>query len=242
MLYTSPGIHADMPIAGISGLPARPLTKATIQTLTSHPKIAFCHPIFQLESEPDAIVAISLGITDQTHLLIYNWNKKRWERMTTVDTVALTESAGLDSQAMQNQLKEYYDEEEVEPAGYPHDPMEGLAERLPQEPLSDDQLTEIRDRSFIVETIPLVRQRSDDHVITLFLVFEDLIEAQRIVGAYGYDTAENGWCLLNAIEEADADRDEVFDNLAVDITEWVTNAYQTKEIRLVEDPEYATSS
>jgi hypothetical protein len=162
--------------------------------------------------------------------------------MITIDTVALTESSGLDAGTIQDGMEEYYDEDDVEPAGYPHDPMEGLAERLPQRPLSDDQLTAIREQNFIAEAIPLARQRNDDRVITLFLVFEDPLEHQRIVGGYGYDTTENAWCLLNAVEGSESDQDHVFDNLAADITEWVTTAYQSEEIRLVDDPESASLS
>ena len=120
--------------------------------------------------------------------------------------------------------------------------MASMAGNLPPAPLSDEQLAAIRDRPFITATIPFVRRASDDRVITLFLVFNDPIEPQRLVGAYGYEPTEAAWRVLGTAEGTAADPEPAFDTLAEDTVEWLDNSYSRDDIRLVDDPEQTLPS
>ena len=120
--------------------------------------------------------------------------------------------------------------------------MASMAGNLPPAPLSDEQLTAIRDRPFITATIPFVRRASDDRVITLFLVFDDPIEPQRLVGAYGYEPTEAAWRVLGTAEGTAADPEPAFDTLAEDTVDWLDNSYSRDDIQLVDDPEHTLPS
>ena len=229
-----------MPTDGLRGLPAQPLTQAHLRSLASHQDIGICYPIYQLVDNPEAIIALYLGINNRIHLLLYNPTEECWDRLETVgEPEALTEASQLDTEAIQSQFDVYYAEDEAEPAGYLNDPMDAFAANFPPEPLTDDQLTAISERSFVVLAVPFIRQQSDDDSIAVLLVFDDPLDATRLVGSYGYDQIAGAWQLLSTAALSEADYEKALEPLAADTAEWIFEKYSQDEVRLADDADTA---
>ncbi|MDQ2052752.1 hypothetical protein RBH26_20120 [Natronolimnohabitans sp. A-GB9] len=227
-----------MAVNPVGGLPNRPLTRSDIHALTGHPKIDICHPVYQLVNDEDAIISVFLGVGEQVHVLIFDPEKRAWEKVdSTGSWEGLTEDVGLDDDRLTEQLDAGYDEDEIEPAGYLNDPLEGFAENLPQEPLTAAQITAISDREFIPEAIPFTRHQSNDRYVSFVLAFDEPIESRRLFAAYGYNPEMGTWEVAHSLDVTDVDRDDegVFETLAEHITSWITDHYELSELAIDEE-------
>ena len=221
---------------GIRGLPAQPLTEAQLRSLASHRSIGICYPIYQLADGSNAIISLYLGINDRIHFLLYNPVEEQWEQLKTIDEPeSLMEASGLDTETIQSQFDMYYAEDEVEPAGYLTDPLDAFAANFPQEPLTDDQLAAISERSYIVSAVPFIRQQSEGDSIAALLVFDDPIKAVRLVGSYGYDQTAGTWQLLSTASLSESNYEKALEPLAADTSEWIFERYSQGEVRLADD-------
>lgn len=222
----------------IGSLPDRPLTKGDIQSLATHPDVAVCHPVYRLTDDEDAVVAVFFGFGDRFHILIYDPDEQAWERVDTVESwEGLTEDTGLDENLIQERFDALYDDDEVEPAGYLNDPLEGFALNLPQEPLTGGQIAAIGEREFIPKAIPFTRRKTDDRYVTFVLAFDEPIERRRFFAAYGYDPDEGAWQVAHSTDVTDVEQDDeaVYEELAKRITNWLTDHYALDELAVDEN-------
>lgn len=223
---------------GLTSLPDQPLTDAEIQAVQQHPSIEFCFPVYRLKAEPDEIITITIGRNDQAHLLLFDPEEQHWKRLLTTEMPnSVMDQPEFDDEQLENQLQACYDEDEIEPAGYPNNPLLGLIQKFPEEPLSEDHLDRIRGQPMIQEAIPLIRWKADKRVITLILVFDDIMQGQRIVAGVGYNPDDASWHMFGSVEGRDSDREEALDELEYDFAAWIANRYSLEEIEHVENPE-----
>jgi|GEM_PF-3549418 len=222
----------------IGGLPARPLTSGDVRSLVTHPDIAICHPVYRLVDDDDAVVSVFLGIGDRFYVLVYDSNEGTWERVETVESWdGLTEDPDIDDAAIDDRLEATYDEDEIEPAGYLDDPLEGFAANLPTEPLTADRVAAIGERDFIAEAIPFTRRKRDDRYVTFFIAFDDPIESKRFFAGYGYDPDDGRWYVLDSLDATSADPDDetVFERLAETVAGWIDDRYPLDELDVDEE-------
>ncbi|MFB6229294.1 MAG: hypothetical protein ABEH88_12220 [Halobacteriales archaeon] len=226
---------------GLSGLPNRPLTNSDLRSLASHPDIGMCDPTYQLEDDPNAIIAFFLELNDQINVLMFNPEDESWEAVESIsEPDSLTEESELDGAAIQDRFELYYDEGEVEVAESVQDVtriMEAFAANFPQMPLTEDQLRDVNERDFILAVTPFVVRKSDDRIISLILSFDSPTEGKRMVGTYGYDPMSGSWQLISTA--ARSDEEEVFEAVGEETDSWLfsESRYSRDELRTADDPE-----
>lgn len=223
----------------VGGLPDRPLARSDIRALAGHPTIDICHPVYQLAGDDDAIISVFVGVGDRIHVLIYDPEEHTWEQVDSVGSwEGLTEEVGLDDDRLSERIDAAHDADEIEPAGYLNDPLEGFAANLPQEPLTATQITAIGDREFIPEAIPFTRRQSDDRYVSFVFAFDEPIENRRLFAAYGYDPVTEAWEVAHSLDVTDIEREEeaAFEELAEHVTAWITDHYELSELAIDEEP------
>ncbi len=125
----------------LSGLPDNPVTEGVTQAIDQHPDIDFCHPVYTLAEDPNSVVVIAVGKDHRAHFLYFNPENQQWEQLLETEIPkAVTDKIPFDEQDVDERLEQYYDQEELEPAGYPTDPVRGAVQNFPSEPLTDRQI------------------------------------------------------------------------------------------------------
>ena len=168
--------------SGFTSLPDHPLVDVDIQALDQHTALDFCIPAYRLAADTDAIVVITIGKEDRVHLLCYKPEDEQWERIDTINRPeAIAEEIPFDGDTITDQLLNYYDEEDLEPAGHSNSLFFGLVKKLPEEPLTDEYLDMVQNHQpIIADVVSLVRLQSDERVIAAIFIFEDVITTSAV--------------------------------------------------------------
>lgn len=231
--------HKDMAPNGLAGLPTRPLTRADLRALSSHPSIDICEPVYQLVDDPDAVTSLFLGINDQIHLVLFNPDDEHWEVAESVqEPESLTEEAGINSVSIQRDFETYYDEDEVELTESLDDVdtvLEAFAGNFPNEPLSETQLEKLGERDFIFSAIPFVLQKEDNRAVSVLLVYDHPTEAKRMVGGYGFDPDQERWMLISSVVLQE-DREALAEVIGEEMDEWLfSERYSRDQLGMPEE-------
>ena len=218
-------------------LPSRPLTRNDVRSLASQPAIGICAPTYQFADEPDRIISLFLEINAETHVLVFDPDAQRWEVVESIETPdSLTKETGIDGEAVQRQLEQYYDEREIALVDRLQENdsiMMTFAGNFPQEPLTVGQIRAIDSWEFIVGATPFVVQNSDSRIISLFLAFDHPNKERRIVGSYGYNPGTETWQLITTV--ATADGEDAFETLGEQTDEWLFDRYTRDAVSLAEE-------
>lgn len=236
----------DMTTNGLDSLPTRPLTRSDLRSLSSHPSIEICEPVYQLVDDPDAITSLFLGINDQIRVLLFNPNEEHWEVAETVqEPESLTEESGINSISIQKDFETYYDEDEVELTESLEDVsavLEAFAGNFPNEPLSEAQLEKIAERDFIFSAIPFVLQKDTNRAVSVLLVYDHPTEAKRMVGGYGFEPEQERWMLISSVVLQE-DRERLAEIIGEEIDEWLSSErYSRDQLGMPEDADSWISS
>lgn len=229
---------------GFSGLPDHPVNEAATQALDQHSDLEFCHPVYHLADDPDSVIVIALAKDNRAHFLYFNPENQQWEQLVATDMPkAVTDDIPLDEQEIDERLMQHYEEEEIEPAGYPNNPVEGAIQGFPSEPLTERQIETIQQQHpMIGEVMPLVNTADGDRTIAMIFFFNDIIGEQRITVATGYEPEIGEWELIDSAVSSDPDLDQALEQLRDMYATWVANNYTMDEIQPIEDPETALKS
>ena len=226
---------------GFPGLPSRPVTGAETRALDQHSSFDFCHPIYHLVDDPESIVVIILKKDDHAYFLFFNSTSQQWERL--IDTTtpeSVTDEIPFEEEIIEERLNPHYDQEDLKPAGYPWDPVEGSIHNFPSQPLTDEQIKQMQERHpMINEVMPLVRTADGSSIIAGIFFFDDLIEEQRVTTAVGYEPEAGEWELIASAESADPQLDESLAGLETAYAHWVDAHYTMDMIQPIESPEEA---
>lgn len=230
--------------SGFAGLPDHPVTEADTQALDQHSALDFCHPVYGLSEDPEAIVLITLAKDDRAYFLVFNPEAQQWEQLVTTempDTV--TDEIPFNEDEIDERLSRYYDEEEIEPVGFPGDPVVGAVQGFPQEPLTDQQIKAIQaQHPMIGEVMPLVNRADGNGTIALIFFFDDFIGEQRITAAVGYEPKLGEWQLIDSAKSSDPELDQTLEQLRDAYATWVANHYTMDDIQPIENPDAALIS
>jgi len=219
----------------IDALPQEPISRSTVRRLNGHDRIGICWPVYQRQDQPDSVISLLLEIDERINMLLYDQTEDRWQRIDRLGEVpSLADDIELSEEA-DSRFDEWYDDDEIEPAEPLHDPMEGFAGSLPQEPLSDEQLASIEDQEFIRGASPFFEQSDDGRCITLILVFDDQIESELRLGSYGYDPEEERWILLDTVDDfaGDDTTESLYEPLSETTVTWIDDRYDESEYTTV---------
>lgn len=225
---------------GIAGLPDRPLNNAEVDVLNQHADIDGCIPVYALESADDSadIVMLLLFKQGTAYSLLYNPDEQAWEQTQTATVPdSVTDELDFDPDDLDENLLAYYELDDLEPLGFPNDPLQGLVQKFPAEPLSESHLADIRGQPMIEGVIPVVSRASDGRTIVVLLIFEHPVELQRIVASVGYDRSISEWQVFDSIEGSDSDREAALTELELSVAAWVDDRYSMDEITINESPE-----
>lgn len=227
-----------------SGLPDQPVTESVTETLNQHPDLTFCYPVYSLAEDPDSVVVIALAKSDRSYFLYFNPEDKRWEQLMETDMPeAITDEIPVAEEEINDQLKQHYDNQDLEPAGYPGDPVLGTVQGFPNEPLTDTQIeVMLEQHPMIGEVMPLVNTAVGNGTIALIFFYNDFLREQRITAATGYESEIGKWQLIASAESSDPDFDQALEQLQAAYAQWVDNHYTIDEIQPIEDPEAALKS
>lgn len=222
-----------------SGLPDQPVTESVTETLNQHPDLTFCYPVYSLTEDPDSVVVIALAKDNRAYFLCFNPEDKRWEQLMETDIPeAITDEIPVDEEEINDQLRQHYDDQDLEPAGYPDNPVLGTVQGFPNEPLTDTQIEVIIEQHpMIGEVMPLVNIADGDGTIALIFFYNDFLREQRITAATGYEPEIGEWRLIASAESSDPDLDQALEQLEGAYAHWVDNHYTIDEIQPIEDPE-----
>lgn len=229
---------------GFSGLPDHPVTEAVTEALNQHPDIKFCHPVYNLADDPDSVVVIALAKGDRAYFLYFNPEDKQWEQLAeTAMPEAVTDKISFGDGEIDDRLKQHYDNQDLEPAGYPNDPVLGAVQSFPNKPITDTQIEIMQEQHpMIGEVIPLVNTADSEATIALIFFYNDYIGEQRITAATGYEPETGEWQLIASAESSDPDLNQALEQLQTAYAHWVANHYTIDEIHPIEDPETALES
>lgn len=227
-----------------SGLPDRPVTEVETQALDQHSDIDFCHPVYQLADDPESIVVIVLAKDDRAYFLYFNTERRRWEQLVDTDMPeAVTDEIPFEEDVVEDRLHQHYDLEDLEPAGYPGDPVLGAVQNFPSQPLTEQQIEQMqRQHLMIGEVVPLVRTADGTGILALIFFFDDVFGGQRITAAAGYHPEIGEWELIASAESSDPNLDDSLEGLQTAYAHWVDAHYTMDEIQPIEDPEAALKS
>lgn len=230
--------------SGFAGLPDRPVTEGDTRALHRHSAITFCHPVYQLADDPDSIVVIALAKDDRAYFLYYDPEDQQWEQLVATDLPeTVTDDIPFSEDVVDDRLYRHYNEDDLEPAGYPSDPVRGAIQGFPAEPLTDTQLeTMQRQHPMIGSVMPLVNRAGDGRTIALIFFFDDVIGEQRITAAAGYDPEFGEWQLIDSARSSDPELEQELEHLRDRYATWVADHYTLDEIDLIEDLEGALVS
>jgi hypothetical protein len=229
---------------GFSGLPAQPITESITETLNQHPDLTFCYPIYSLAEDPDSVVVITLAKGNRAYFFYFNPEDKQWEQLMETDRPeAITDEIPVAEEEINDQLRQHYDDQDLEPAGYPGDPVLGTVHSFPNEPLTDTQIgVMLEQHPMMGEVMPLVNTADGDRTIALIFFYNDFLREQRITAAAGYEPTISEWQLIASVESSDPDFDQALEQLQTAYAQWVGNHYTIDEIHPIEDPEAALKS
>jgi len=227
-----------------SGLPDHPITETDTQALDQHPDIEFCHPVYRRVEDPESVVVIVLARDDRAYFLYFNPETRQWEQLVETDMPeAVTDDIPFDQDIVDDRLNQHYDQEDLEPAGYPGNPVLGAVQNFPSEPLTERRIeTMQRQHPMIGEVMPLVRAAEGSRIIALIFFFDDLMGGQRVTAAAGYEPETGEWELIASAESSDPELDASLEQLQTAYAHWVDAHYTLDEIQPIEDPEAALKS
>jgi hypothetical protein len=187
---------------------------------------------------------IALAKEEQAYFLYFNPEDKQWEQLANTDLPkAVTDDIPFDERDIDDQLRQHYDDQDLEPAGHPNDPILGVVEHFPKKPMTEPQIAKMQDQHpMIGEVMPLINAADGEGTIALIFFYDDIIGEQRITAATGYEPETDEWQVIASADSADPDLDQALEQLQAAYVHWVDYHYTMDEIQPIEDPEAAIKS